>query len=80
MAQRERYAAHRSNRLGVPDKFAPFSGKSLRAAEAPWLIIENLDQNKRDRWGRCQTISTTICAPLFGEQAGQPRRNDPSGL
>jgi hypothetical protein len=69
MAQRERYAAPRFNGLGVADKFAPFSGKSLCAAEAPWLIIENLDQNKRDRWGRYQTISTTICAPLFDEQA-----------
>jgi hypothetical protein len=41
MAQRERYAApHRNESV---DKLAPFSGWSLRAAKAPWLIIENLD-------------------------------------
>jgi hypothetical protein len=80
MAQHERYALLPLRDTGIAaDKFAPFSGKSLRAAEAPWLIIENLDQDERDRWDRGQTISTTICAPQFGEKADQPRRIDPSG-
>jgi hypothetical protein len=80
MAERERYTLlPLRGTASARTKFAPFSGKSLRAAEAPRLIIEDLDQDERDRWDRCQTISTTICAPQFGEKADQPRRIDPSG-
>jgi hypothetical protein len=39
MAQRERYAAPRFKACVAVDKFAPFSGKSLGTAEAPWLIL-----------------------------------------
>jgi len=44
MAQRERYAARPIEGFGVAaDKLAPFSGRSLHATQAPWLIIKNLD-------------------------------------
>jgi hypothetical protein len=61
------------------NKLAPFSGWSLRAAEAPWLIIENLDQDERSHRDRCPTISTTIYGQQFDEEGGQPRTIGPNG-
>ena len=57
----------------MADKFAPFSGWSLRAAEAPWLIIKNLDQDERGHWDRCPTISTTICGHTV-RRRGRPAK------
>jgi hypothetical protein len=41
------------------DKLAPFSGRSLRAVEAPWLITKNLDRDDRGHRNGCPTISMT---------------------
>jgi hypothetical protein len=60
MAQRERYAVPLVKGHGVAvNKFAPFAGLSLRAAEVPWLI-KDLDRDERGSRDRCPTISTTI--------------------
>jgi hypothetical protein len=53
-------ARGRSSRYGASlaaDKLAPLSGWSPRAAGTPWLIIKNLDQDERERWGRYRMIS-----------------------
>jgi hypothetical protein len=61
------------------DKFAPFSGWSLCAAEALWLIIKNLGRDERGRRNRCQTTSMTICGPHPDERDARQRRNGLSG-
>ena len=73
MAQRERYAAPRRNESA--DKLAPFSRWSLLAAEAPWLIIKNLDHDERGHRDRCPTTSTTICSQQLDEGAARQRRD-----
>jgi hypothetical protein len=35
------------------DKLTPFCKLSLHAAEAPWLIVKNPDQNERSHRARC---------------------------
>jgi hypothetical protein len=61
------------------NKFTPFSGWSLHAAEAVWLIIKNLDQDERNARGSYRTISTTIYGQQFDEGAARQRRNRLSG-
>jgi hypothetical protein len=61
------------------NKLAPFSGWSLHATEAPWLIIKNLDRDERSHRGRYTTISTTIYVRLFEEGGGRPRRIGQNG-
>lgn len=46
--RRPRLALHSA----AANKFTPFSGWSLHAAEALWLIIKNLDQDERNARGR----------------------------
>jgi hypothetical protein len=77
MAQRERYAAPHRNDLA--DKFAPLSGWSLPATQAPWLIIKNLDQDGRGQRDRYPMTSTTICGQHLDEGAARQRGNGLSG-
>ena len=81
IAQREQDAAPLAKSYDVAAaKLAPFSQWSLRAAEAPWLIIKNLDQGERGRSDRFPTTSTTMCSQPFDERAALPRKIDPGGL
>jgi hypothetical protein len=49
------------------------------SAEAPWLIIKNLDQDERNARGSYRTISTTIYGQQFDEGAARPRTIGLSG-
>jgi hypothetical protein len=49
------------------------------SAEAPWLIIKNLDQDERGHRDRCPTTSTIICSQQFDERAARQRKIDPGG-